>query len=220
MKLRLGVYLALCVSVAGCVMESADTRAVCVLVDVSGTYTDQKADVVDIVKKGILPGLRPGDTLILMRIDSKSFEKDNVVASIMLDGRPSHANAQKMRFARELNAFAERTENSRFTDVRGSMMLAADYLRESGAGTQMIIAFSDMQEELPDGLRRSFDEREFEDIHVVAVNVKKLDNDNADPTTYRKRIAEWEEQVLACGAREWRVIADGPRLVQYLDKLL
>jgi hypothetical protein len=214
------MWLAVCLLMAGCVIDNADTHAICVLVDVSGTYSDQKSDVVDIIKKGILPGLRPGDALILMRIDSKSFEKDNVVASIMLDARPSHANAQKMRFARELDTFAEREEHSRFTDVRGSMMLAADYLRESGAGTQMIIAFSDMQEDLPKGIRRSFSEQEFEDIHVVAVNVKKLDDDNADPTTYRQRIADWEEQILACGAREWRVIADGPRLVHYLDKLL
>ena len=204
----------------GCVTQKNGTRAVCVLVDVSGTYADQKPEVVEIIKKGILPDLRPGDTLTLMSIDSKSFEKENIVASVLLDERPSRANAQKIRFAQDLDAFAQRPENARYTDVRGCMMLAADHLRESGAARQMIITFSDMQEELPAGVQRTFDVQEFAGIHVVAVNVKRLDGDNANPTTYRERIARWEENILASGASEWRVIGDGPRLVQYLGERL
>ena len=212
--------LFVCASLSSCVTSKSDTRAVCVLVDVSGTYADQKAEVVEIIKKGILPDLRPGDALTLMRIDSKSFEKENIEAVVLLDGRPSHANAQKLRFAKELDAFAQRPENVRYTDVRGCMMLAADHLRESGAAKQMIITFSDMREELPAGIQRTFGADEFSGIHVVAVNVKRLEQDNANPERYRKRIAAWEESVLASGAREWRVIGDGPRLVQYLEQRL
>jgi hypothetical protein len=212
--------LVLCAALAGCVTERADTRAVCVLVDVSGTYADQKTAVVEIIKKGILPDLRPGDSLTLMRIDSKSFEDENIAASLLLDDRPSQANTQKVQFAKELDVFASRAENSRFTDVRGCMMLAADQLRESKAKTQMIITFSDMREELPKGVRREFSDDEFAGIHIVAVNVKRLDQDNADPSSYRKRIESWENIVMASGALDWRVIADGQRLAQYLDDSL
>lgn len=203
-----------------CITERGETRAVCVLVDVSGTYADQKPQVVEIIKKGILPDLRPGDSLTLMRIDSKSFEEENIAASLFLDDRPSQANTQKVKFAHELDAFARRPENSPFTDVRGCMMLAADQLRESGAANQLIIMFSDMREELPKGVRRKFDDDEFKGIRVVAVNVKKLDQDNADPTSYRKRLGKWENIVLASGAVDWRVIPDGQRLSQYLDDTL
>jgi hypothetical protein len=101
------------------------------------------------------------------------------------------------------------TRNSRLT--RGSG------LRETGAGTQVIVAFSDMKEDLPPGLHRTLEESEFNDIRVVAANVKKLQRDNMDPAAYRERLDLWEKRVLECGALEWRVILDNAKLFEYLD---
>ena len=53
-------------------------HAVCALVDVSGTYADQKGEVVDVIRKGLLPHLTPGDTLVVIRIDDESYKKSNV----------------------------------------------------------------------------------------------------------------------------------------------
>ena len=44
-------------------------QVVGVLIDVSGTYTDEKRQAVDIVKREILPNMIPGDTLLVVRID-------------------------------------------------------------------------------------------------------------------------------------------------------
>jgi hypothetical protein len=186
------------------------------LVDVSETYTDQKAQVADLIKKGILPELLPGDTVVLIRIDSSSYAQENVVARLTLDDRPSHANAQKLDFARQLDAFVLEDDGARHTDIQGAFMLAAEYLRETRAGTQTIVAFSDMKEELPRGVHRTLDANELADIRVVAVNVKKLDGDNQNPAVYRGRLHTWEQLVLSSGAREWHVIVDGPKLVDYL----
>ncbi|MFQ5599123.1 MAG: VWA domain-containing protein [Candidatus Krumholzibacteriia bacterium] len=219
MKMRMMACLA-CLLLAACSDGNRYAQAICVLVDVSGTYADQKPEVVDIVKKGILPGMLPGDTLILMRIDSQSYEKANVEASVSLDPRPSHANAQKLGFAKQLDRFARREGRARFTDIRGALMLAADYLKETTAGTQTIVVFSDLKEDLPGNIRRELSENEFENIRVVAANVKQLRRDNADPAAYRQRLASWEDRVLAGGARDWRVIVDSPKLVEYIERRL
>jgi len=48
----LAALLCLCVAqTAGCLDMTSTETAICVLIDVSGTYSDQKADVVKIVKR-------------------------------------------------------------------------------------------------------------------------------------------------------------------------
>src|SRR5947209_17670428 len=102
-------------------------QAVVALVDVSGTYADQKPDVVNVIRRGILPKLMPGDSLFVIRIDSESYKKDNVVAQITLDVRPSKANAEKLAFSQALDEFARKPLHSKFTDIRGAMMLGSEY---------------------------------------------------------------------------------------------
>jgi hypothetical protein len=203
---------------AGCSDSRHYAHAVSVLVDVSGTYADQKELVVGLIKTGILPGLVPGDTINLIRIDGESYEKDNVEAVMTLDLRPSHANAQKLAFARELDRFAAAEEKAAFTDVQGAMMLAADHLRETGAGTQTIVAFSDLVEDLPPGYRRAMEQGELRGMRVVAVNVKQLRGDNSDPAAYRGRLAAWERRVRESGAADWRIVVDGAMLADYVER--
>jgi hypothetical protein len=208
------------VLVTGCADNRRYAQAVSVLVDVSGTYADQKPQVVELVKAGILPGLQPGDSIMLITIDGESYEQDNLQVSVTLDARPSHANAQKLAFAKHLDAFAESRIPAKHTDIQGAMMLAAERLRETKAGTQTIVAFSDMKQDLPAGYKRSFDEEEFGGMRVAAVNVKQLAPDNSDPNGYRDRLASWGERVTQSGAEEWRVIADGLKLSEYVSQRL
>jgi hypothetical protein len=204
---------------AGCSDGSRYRQAIAVLVDVSGTYTDQQADVSRVIKREILPALVPGDTLLLIRIDSQSYEKENVETLMTLDARPSHANAQKLAFAEKLDAFAAGAAPAEYTDIRGAMMLAAEYLRETAAGSRVIMVFSDMQEDLPQGTSRALGPDELAGIEVVAVNVKRLNVDNADPQRYRGRLANWESGVLSHGATGWRAIFDTGQVAGYLSQL-
>ena len=202
---------------AGCTDSSTHASAVAVLVDVSGTYVDEKADVVALMKRAILPELEPGDSLVVVRIDDRSFEKENIEAMLHLDVRPSKANAQKRDVAGVLDAFAARDGRASHTDIRGAMMLAADHLRETGAGTRTLVIFSDLEEDLPKGTVRNLADSELAGIQVVAMNVKRLSADNANPAVYRERIASWEKRVLASGAAGWRVVLDPERLVETLE---
>lgn len=204
---------------AGCSDGRDWSQAVAVLIDVSGTYADQKPEVARIVKREVLPSLVPGDTLAIVRIDSESYSKDDLVAFVTLDQRPSHANAQKLALARALDEFAAKDERSQYTDIPGAMMLAAEYLHETHAKSQAILLFSDMEADLPLGARRKFDEREFQGIRVVALNVKKLQADNRNPDELRARLATWETVVTRAGGSGFQTFLDPAKLGPFLAEI-
>ena len=208
-----------CALLAGCSDASSYSQAVAVLIDVSGTYADQTPEVARIVKREILPTLLPGDTIAIVRIDSESYRKANVESLVTLDNRPSHANAQKLALAKTLDAFAARGDRSLYTDIPGAMMLAAEYLHEASAKSRAIVLFSDMQSELPPGTKRHFGEHEFDGIHVVALNVKQLERDNANPDVLRSRLASWQEEVTHAGAGGWNTFLDAAKLGPFLGEI-
>ena len=55
--------VALALLAGSCSSGSQYAQAVVALVDVSGTYADQRPEVVNVIRKGVLPRLTPGDTL-------------------------------------------------------------------------------------------------------------------------------------------------------------
>ncbi len=201
-------------ALAACSDGRSHARATCVLVDVSGTYADQRPEVVRILTAGILPKVRPGDTFFLVRVDEKSYGAENVEAKATLDQQPSRANAQKLALAAKLEQFASGKRRARYTDISGGLLLAAEYLRETRAGRKTIVIFSDMKEELPPGARRKLGPKELEGIDVVAMNVKRLGADKLDPAGYRKRLGTWGSRLEASGAASWKVVLDPEELVQ------
>ena len=203
---------------AGCNDARRYDQAICVLIDESGTYADQKHEVMRILKREVLPAMEPGDTLLVIRIDGESYGKDNVEALITLDARPSRANAQKLALAQKLDAMAQRSLASEHTDIPGAMMLGSEYLRELGSGSRVMLVFSDMQEDLAPGTRRTLTDDEFAGVYVAAMNVKRLGADNADPMAFRRRLAAWEKRVLDAGGKGWRTFMDPSKLAEYLSE--
>ena len=201
---------------AGCDDGARYDQAICVLIDESGTYADERSEVVRILKREVLPAMDPGDTLLVIRIDGESYEKNNVVALVTLDPRPSRANAQKMAVAQKLDWLASREVRASHTDIPGAMMLGSEYLAELASGSRVMLVFSDMQEDLAPGTRRELSADEFEGIHVAAMNVKRLGSDNADPSVFRERLAVWERRVLDAGGLGWRMFMDTSKLAAYL----
>lgn len=206
-----------CIALLGCSDGRRYDQSIAVLIDISGTYADEKAEVVNILKREVIPSLVPGDTLLVARIDSRSYEKENLEALVKLDHRPSKANAQKLALAQKLDAFAKGGDRSEFTDIPGAMMLAAEYLREVPSGSRVMLVFSDMREDLPKGSKRTLGETEFEGIDVVAMNVKRLAADNADPDRFRRRMVRWEKAVTDSGASGWHTFMDPSKLPGYLE---
>jgi hypothetical protein len=215
----MAVLLLLAALLASCAGGRRYNQAICALIDVSGTYADEKAEVARILKRDVLPSMLPGDTLLVIRIDSGSYEKDNVEALVTFDARPSQVNAQKLALAQRLDAFAARPGASEHTDILGAMLLGSEYLGEIQADSRVMLVFSDLEQDLPDGARRRTPPGEFDGIQMVAMNVKRLHADNADPEVFRGRLASWEGQVLGGGAAGWRAIMDAGQLPVHLAQL-
>ena len=82
-----------------------------------------------------------------------------------------------------------------------------------------MLIFSDLEEDLPAGMRRELDPTEFEGVEVMAVNVKRLQRDGRDPDIFRKRLDTWQERVAQSSARGWRTVQDETRLAEILAEV-
>jgi len=194
---------------AGCGPQINHSQAVYVLVDTSGTYAKEISKAQSVVNY-VLGSLQPGDSLAVGRVKSRSFSEKDIVAKVTLNRDPMQATGQKRSFGEQIASFAKSAQGSagsRYTDITGGMMQGAEFLNETGARTKTLIIFSDMQEELDYKTVRGFPIK-LEGIRIIALNVTKLDTDNADPRRYTGRLEWWEQRARAAGASDWRVVND------------
>jgi hypothetical protein len=201
-------------ALAGCGDPRSHRHAVYMLVDTSGTYAQEASKALLIINY-LLGTLQPGDSLAVARVQSRSFSEKDIVAKATFDARPSQANAQKRAFHARIDAAFRNVTGSRYTDITGGLIQAAEFLNEGAAGTKTVIIFSDMQEELDKVTVRNFP-ISLKSIRVIAVNVVKLKTDNVDPRLYLGRLDEWKARVQKAGAAEWQVVND----LDHLDRIL
>jgi len=199
---------------SGCGQQVAPGRAVYMLLDTSGTYTQQLQKAQQIINY-LLGTLDSGDSLAVARIDSGSFSEKDIVAKVTFDNRPSVATSQKREFRNKIDQFVKTVKGSPYTDISGGMLQAAEYLDETGAGKRSILIFSDMKEEIKKGNKRDF-ELPMDNIEVIALNVTKLSSDNVDPREYMSRLDEWNRRVVS-GGGSWRMINDLDRVDTILE---
>lgn len=205
-SLILGFVLAL---FGGCAEPGANTRGVYMLLDTSGTYT-QELEKAEQIINFVLAKLNPGDSFTVARINTGSFTEKNIVAKVILDDRPSRANQEKRLFSEQVNRFVKGVEPSQYTDITGGLLQAAEFLAETGAARKTILVFSDLEEDLAADYERDIP-LEMDDVEAIALNVTKLRSDNLDPRRYMDRLAEWQQKVQD-GGGSWRVVNDLERL--------
>lgn len=211
-----GLAVLIAVAVSACANQQDHQHSVYMLVDTSGTYSEQVGKAQNVVNY-LLGTMQPGDSLAVARVKSRSFSEKDIVAKVALDTDPMQVTAQKRAFAGKISEFAKSTKTgsgSRYTDISGGVIQAAEFLRETGAGRKTIIIFSDMQEELDYKTVRDFPIT-LDGIRIIALNVTKLDTDNIDPRRYMDRLEWWEQRALAAGASEWKVVND----MEHLDRI-
>lgn len=191
------------------------TRGVYMLIDTSGTYT-QELDKAQQIISFLLARMNPGDSLAVARIDTDSFSEKDIVTRATFDDRPSVANQQKRRFVEDIQQFVKQTRSSAYTDITGGTLQALEWLNEKQSSEKVILVFSDLKEELPAGYNRDL-VLSLPGVQVVAVNVTKLRTDNIDPQEYLDRLALWKKRVED-GGGNWRVINDLERLEAILPQ--
>lgn len=201
--------LSLLLLLSGCADSTSHTRGVYMLMDTSGTYTEEIGKAQSIINY-LLGSLQPGDTLAVARVDSASFSEKDIVAKGTFDSRPSVANGQKRKFRQHVDNFAKSVRGSAYTDISGGMLQAVEYLNEAGAGKKTILIFSDLKEEIKKGHIRDFP-IQLTNFQVIALNVTKLRSDQVDPREYLNRLEMWEKKVVE-GGGSWKVINDLERL--------
>ena len=208
--------LGLLLFIVACGPETNHNQAVYMLIDTSGTYAKETGKA-QLVVNYLLGSLNPGDALAVGRVKSRSFSEKDIVAKVSLGKDPLAANAQKRAFSEQISDFTKTTKDakgSRYTDITGGIILAAEFLNESQAGRKTIVIFSDMQEELDYKTVRDFPIR-LDGIRVVALNVTKLDTDNVDPRRYIDRLEWWEKRARTAGASDWKIVND----MEHLDRI-
>jgi hypothetical protein len=213
--LRVALILLLAYLPLSCSSPEAPTnRGVYMLLDTSGTYTNELQKARQIIAF-LLTQMDSGDAFAVARIDTGSFSEKDIIAKMTFNDRPSAANQEKRLFMEKIDAFVDTTRSATYTDITGGLLQADEYLKEHETGSKTILVFSDMREELPPGYNRDLP-LSFENVEVVAVNVTKLRSDNADPREYLDRLAAWRQKVEA-GGGSWRVVNDLERLSTLLN---
>lgn len=203
--------LSIALFASGCGEQGSHQRAVYMLLDTSGTYS-QEVEKAQYVVNWLIGTLNPGDTFALARVKSRSFSEKDIIAKATFVKDPLQVNQQKKALRDKLALLRDQTKGgSAYTDITGGMLQAAEFLHETGAGRKTILIFSDMQEELDKQTKRDVP-LNLAGIRVVALNVTKLKTDNIDPTRYSGRLDAWEKRVMAGGAGSWRVVNDLERL--------
>jgi len=205
----LGVLAAALIILAGCSEPGAHSHSVYMLIDTSGTYT-QEIDKAQRIINFALAKLEPGDSFAVASINTASFTEKNIIAKVNLESIPSKANQQKRAFHETVEAYVKNIKPAGYTDISGGMLQAIEFLNEKGGGRKTILIFSDMEEELKAGYVRDIP-LELKGFDVVALNVSKLRQDNVDPRKYLGRLEAWKQRVEA-GGGSWRVINDLERL--------
>ncbi len=201
------------VLLGGCEEKVPHTRGVYMLMDTSGTYT-QELEQAKRVINFILANLEPGDSFAVARVDTASFSEKDIVAKVAFDDRPSRANQQKRDFRDKIDKFVNSVKPSSYTDITGGTLQAIEWLTEAGTGHNTILIFSDLQEDLKEGYVRDIP-LQLTGFKVVALNVTKLRSDNVDPREYLDRLANWQQRVES-GGGSWQVVNDLERLEKVL----
>jgi hypothetical protein len=139
--------LALSLFASSCADSRSHAQAVYMLVDTSGTYS-QELDKAQRVVSYMLGTLKAGDSW-RWRSKSRSFSEKDIIAKMTLGKDPMQVNNQKREFAEKIGVFkADLKKGSAYTDITGGIIQASEFLNETGAGLKTILIFSDMQEEL------------------------------------------------------------------------
>ena len=203
---RFGLILAMCASLGLSACDNqpqSHNRGVYMLMDTSGTYTEELRKAQQIIN-AMLTRLDPGDSFAVARIDTGSFSEKDIVAKVTFDDRPSYANQQKRHFQQAVKSAVGKVRPSQYTDITGGMLQAAEFLNEKNPGEKIILIFSDLQEDIKKGYIRNIPLK-LGKFEVVALNVTKLRRDNVDPRKYMGRLEMWRKRVES-GGGQWRVI--------------
>jgi hypothetical protein len=212
---RRGFALGSAALALGACEERLPASAVYGLIDISGSYF-RELDKAMRALRVMMAGLRAHDSFAVAEIGACSFSDQAVLLRFTAPDRPTERQRLIAANAARLAHYAAKARATNFTDIRGALTQAAQYLAARPAEQRSIVVFSDFEEDLPPNCRRDTPlPRELKGIEVIATNVTRLPEDNRDPARYGRRLDGWRRLVEAAGAR-WRLVPDPADVVATL----
>jgi hypothetical protein len=197
--------------------ERHPASAVYALIDVSGSYFRELDKAVRALRV-LMAGLRAHDSFAVAEIGACSFSDDAVLLRLTAPDRPTERQRLVAAGAQRLTDYAGRARATNYTDIRGALTQAAQYLASREAQHRSIVVFSDFEEDLPANCRRDTPlPRELKGMTVIATNVTRLPEDNRDPARYARRLETWRKLVESAGAR-WQLMPDPGDVVAALRR--
>ena len=94
----------LILSLGSCTDTTSRATGVYMLLDSSGTYTQELKHAQAIINY-LLGTLQSGDSFGIAKIDSASFSEKDIIAKMTFDKRPSVTNKQKRLFKQQVDTF-------------------------------------------------------------------------------------------------------------------
>lgn len=202
-------YALAALGLMSCAQETPRGTGLYMLVDTSGTYTEEIDKARQIINV-VLTRMDSADAFAVARVDTGSFSERDIIAKAVFDDRPSVANQQKRGFRATVDTFVEEVKPSPYTDITGGVLQASEYLTEKQTGEKIILIFSDLKEDLQEGYVRDLP-LALDGVKVIALNVTKLRSDNINPREYMERLEAWRARVEN-GGGTWRVLNDLERI--------
>jgi len=201
-------------TVAAC-EERRPNSATYVLLDVSGSYFRELSKATTAIRT-LMAGLRAHDSFAVAEIGACSFTDEAVILRVTVPDRPSERQRVILAAAQRLAHYASRAKATNYTDIRGALTQAAQYLTQRPAERRSIVVFSDFEEDLPANCRRDTAlPSQLKGMQVIATNVTRLPEDNREPARYQRRLDAWRRAVEAVGAR-WTLLPETADLVAEL----
>lgn len=202
-------------TLSACDERRDEAASVYALLDVSGSYFRELDKAVRTLR--VMMGfIHAFDSFAVAEIGACSFTDEAVILRFTAPDRPSERQRLVAAYAQKLANYAARAKATNFTDIRGALAQAAQYLSTRPAAGRAIVLFSDLDEDLPANCRREAAlPSSLKGINVIAANVIRLPDDNRDPQRYTRRLEAWRKLVEAAGAR-FRVMADPADVVALL----
>jgi hypothetical protein len=109
---------------SSCSESRKHSQAVYMLVDTSGTYIKEISKAARVINY-LLATLNPGDSLVVAKVETRSFTEKDIIAKVSFDRRPSEATQQKRVFKSRIESFTRDIHGSSYTDITGGLIQAA-----------------------------------------------------------------------------------------------
>lgn len=201
-------------------LNEPSKRLIVAIFDDTGSYRPSLPRAFQVSDK-LVEELRPGDSLVALRISSRSFTEESTILHVRVpvSNKPidvAHEKALpelKEQWRAAVRASVE--GRARRTEIFGSIASASLLLASANPDVRerLLFLFSDLQDNV--GIRTTNEHVDLTGVNVRIVCVPKA----GDPAAYAKKASLWTKNFQRWGAKDVRILScDEAHIVEQILK--